>query len=510
MASSALAFLMPLGIALVLWGGMPEGRARSAAARVLAALGLATLGYWLSGFALQYGGIGCLHDLPGLGALDRPLTLLGGPGGSWGIAGQSGWLLAVPADALDGVLRLFLGQLPLLLALGVVGGLSLIGRERGVGSWLAIVLLAALLGPLVGGWAWAGGPSAAQPFMCPRPDNPAVFDVNYGGWLGNLGLTLGWGHGFVDFAGSGTVHLLAAAVALAAIVTFGPRTAPMPEGEPVEMPPVHLPLLAVLGLALWYGGWLAWPLAHPLYTGIPWPVYALNGLLALGAGTLAAQLYAAATTGRADVLMAVRGGAAGLVAISASAPFVPFWGAALIGLIAGALVPVVQYAVEHVWRREDLTAALAVHGVGGLWGLLALGILASGWSGVGWNALGAHDYLGMASQGVSGLIVAPGLVSDLGQIRAQLIGAMVILVTGFVPALALFQLVNAPARLAAVASTPAPVSEAEEQKSIRVEPAAEVASVTAEPLVQETQVEAEARAEEEAKAVMVEEGGHEG
>jgi Amt family ammonium transporter len=214
------------------------------------------------------------------------------------------------------------------------------------------------------------------------------------------------------------------------------------------MPPVHLPLIAVAGLVLWFLGWLSLPLEHPLYTGLSWPVIALNGLLALGAGTLAAQLYSGFTAGRADVLMAVRGGAAGLVAISAAAPFVAPWGAFVIGLLAGAVVPVLHYIIEHVWRREDLTASISVFLAAGLWGLIALGLLANGQHGVGWNALGREEFLGTPPQGVSGLIVAPGLVSDTRQIIAQLVGAVTIFLAGFVPAALVFLCMRLPGWLA--------------------------------------------------------------
>lgn len=447
MTATVLAFLAPLGIAMVLWGGMPERKARGAAARLLAVLALTTLGFWASGFALQYGGIGCLHDLPGLEAVQHEFPLWNlGP--SWGLAGTEGWLLNVPAGSLEGVLGLFLAQLPWLAVLTVVAGLGLVGRERGAGSWLIVLVLAAAVGPLAAGWAWAGGPSAAAQFLCARPEDQAAFDVNFGGWLGNLGVTAGWGHGFVDYAGSGTLFLLAGAVGLAGALILGPRRPPDDPAQPVEMPPVHLPLIAVAGLVLWFLGWLSLPLEHPLYTGLSWPVIALNGLLALGAGTLAAQLYSAFTAGRADVLMAVRGGAAGLVAISAAAPFVAPWGAFVIGLLAGAVVPVLHYIVEHVWRREDLTASISVFLAAGLWGLIALGLLADGQHGAGWNALGREEFLGTPPQGVSGLIVAPGLVSDTRQIFAQLVGAAAIFLTGFVPAACVFLLMRLPAWLA--------------------------------------------------------------
>jgi hypothetical protein len=91
-----LAFLVPLGYALIAVAGLDEGRARHAALSTLAALGLAILGYVATGFALEYGGVGLAYTLPGLEGLVWEWSALGATWGSgWGMAGLVGWGLSV-------------------------------------------------------------------------------------------------------------------------------------------------------------------------------------------------------------------------------------------------------------------------------------------------------------------------------------------------------------------------------------------------------------------------------
>ena len=81
-----LAFLLPIGYALIGASGLPRERARSGAVAFLAALGLAVAGYVITGFALQYGGVGLVHDLPGYDGLIWEWSALGvtwGPAGAW-------------------------------------------------------------------------------------------------------------------------------------------------------------------------------------------------------------------------------------------------------------------------------------------------------------------------------------------------------------------------------------------------------------------------------------------
>jgi len=414
--AGCLAFLIPVGFTLLASGGMPEKKAVPTALMGLAATGLAVVGYLASGFALQFGGIGLVSDLPGLGGLIlewSPLDVTWGTG--WGALGLKGFFLQKGADT-PLAHALFFSQLPLLITASLIPLLTLRSRVKSSALVLGALLITAVVYPIVGNWVWGGG------------------------WLANLGLNLELGHGFVDFAGSGMVHLLGGVAALAGILAFGLRSERAE--EPAQMPPVHLPLLAILGSLLLLIGWVGLVLSNPLYVlsgDLPQSLMAVNVVLAAGGSTLATMLYAWFTTSKANVLMVARGLASGLVAISAACPFVAPWAAFLIGAVAGLLLPLGIYLVEYLLRLDDPAAVVATHALSGLWGLLALTIFADGHSGAGWNGVGAEEYLGVAGQGVSGYLVASGFQIDLpNQLYAQLIGIAAIAIVGFALAWALF------------------------------------------------------------------------
>jgi Amt family ammonium transporter len=165
--------------------------------------------------------------------------------------------------------------------------------------------------------------------------------------------------------------------------------------------------------------------AHPAHTqaGLVSPRVAVNLVLAAAGGALVPCLYTWFTSGAADSLMAARGAAAGVLAVTAALPFMPPWAALALGATAGLLMPVVVFLVRHVIRIDDPTGAVPIGVVGGLLGVLAPGLLSDGRLGMGWNGIGAQAYLGVTAQGVTGFFAAPGLVPDWpGQIYAQLVG----------------------------------------------------------------------------------------
>jgi Amt family ammonium transporter len=427
LVASCLAFLIPAGFILLASGGMPEEKAVPTAVMGLTATGLALVGYLACGFALQFGGIGLVSDLPGLGGLIwewSPLDVTWGTG--WGTLGLKGFFLQEGADT-PLAYALFLSQLPLVLTACLIPLLTLRSRAKPSVIVVGAFLIAAVVYPILGNWVWGGG------------------------WLANLGSNLELGHGFVDFAGSGMVHFLGGVAAFAGILAFGLRSPALhpPQwggkrgGEPARMPPVHLPLLAILGSLLLLIGWLGLVLGNPLYMSneaLAGSLMAVNVVLAAGGGVLVAMLYAWFTTSEANVLMVARGLAAGLVAISAACPFVPPWAAFLIGAVAGLLLPLGIYFVEYLLRLDDSAAAIATHGLSGLWGLLTLAIFADGRHGAGWNGVGAKEYLSTAGQGVSGYLVASGFQLDLpNQLYAQLIGIAAIAIVAFALAWALFK-----------------------------------------------------------------------
>ena len=200
------------------------------------------------------------------------------------------------------------------------------------------------------------------------------------------------------------------------------------------MPPVHLPILAVVGAGFLLVGSLAWTVSNPLIdlSTLNLPLLALNGILAAAAGCMLPLIFTWFLAGTPDPLMATRGFAAGAVAVAAAAPFIPPLSALAIGAAIGLLIPLAIFLVDHVLRWDDSTAALVVHGLAGALGLLAVGIFADGRAGQGWNGIGAESYLGMARQGVTGALVSGILKPDWPtQMQAQLIGIAALALLGF-------------------------------------------------------------------------------
>ncbi len=242
------------------------------------------------------------------------------------------------------------------------------------------------------------------------------------------------GHGLVDFGGAAGVHLLGASVALAGILIFCPRRPPRADDAPVDLPPVHLPLLGALGATLIVAGGLGWSYANPLLDPASAPPLrgAINSLLAAVGGALAPLVYTWFVAGRHDALVVARGVAAGAIAMLAAGPLVPPWAALLIGVIAGLIVPFATYTVDHVLRLDDPTAVIATHGLGAVWGLLAVALFADGLAGRGWNGIGFDQYLGVAGQGVTGLFAAVRMQPDWpGQMQAQIIGLVATMLIPF-------------------------------------------------------------------------------
>ena len=438
-------FLLPIGLILLGAAAFPEERAVSAATGALVAWGLATLAYFVVGFAFQFGGIAVFYDSPDLAGLYMEYSLLDTTWGTgWGMIGLKGFFMLDDAATAAGALVLFLAQLPLL---GVATLIPYFALQSRAPRWVALLislLMGSLIYPITGNWIWGGG------------------------WLANLGGNLDLGHGLVDAAGGGQVALVGASVALAALLVFRNRSTsetpdvvsvadpeaallandasathpeepehdePAPnEPDLVRMPPVHLPLLGLLGASLMVVGWMGTGLMSHQPTAVDTllAVIAVNLMLGGLGGALTAGLYSWFTTSHLNPLMSARGLVAGLIVVAAGAAFIPAWSALATGLVAGLMLPPLIYLFDCVLRLDDTPSSLSTFGIPALLGLLLLALVASGRYGVGWNGVGEQSYLGVEGQGVSGLIVAPGYASDWsGQIVAQLVGAVAILLWSF-------------------------------------------------------------------------------
>jgi ammonium transporter, Amt family len=245
-----------------------------------------------------------------------------------------------------------------------------------------------------------------------------------GGWLAQAGHNWGLGHGAVDFAGSGVVHAMGGMIALAGAMCLGPRIGKFKDGRTAPIPGHHVPMV-VAGTFILAFGWFGFNPGSTLAgTDLRISVVVVNTMLASVAGSVAAMLTLNALRLKPDTSMMCNGMLAGLVAITAPCAFVDSWAAALIGALAGVLV---VFSVFFWERRgiDDPVGAISVHGVNGLWGLIAVGLFANGKYGAGWNGV---------EGGVKGLFFG-----DASQLSAQALDAAVVAAFGFAMAYVWFK-----------------------------------------------------------------------
>ena len=212
------------------------------------------------------------------------------------------------------------------------------------------VVMTAVIYPLEGSWTWGGND---------------VFGLYN---LGDLG--------FLDFAGSGIVHMAGAAAGVAGVLTIGARKGKYSvDGKVNAIPGANMPL-ATLGTFILWMGWFGFNGGSVLATATVGDANAvavvfLNTNAAAAGGCIIALLVAKFAFGKADLTMALNGCLAGLVAITAGPDTPSPLGATIIGGLGGALVVASIVTLDKL-KFDDPVGAISVHGVVGLLGLLAV------------------------------------------------------------------------------------------------------------------------------------------
>ncbi len=256
-----------------------------------------------------------------------------------------------------------------------------------------------------------------------------------GGFLAQGGLNWGLGHGAVDFAGSGVVHAMGGVIALIGSMILGPRIGKYDKGKPQAMPGHDIPMV-VCGTFILAFGWFGFNPGSTLAgTDLRISFVVVNTMLAGVAATITAMLALSMKGLKPDPTMLCNGMLAGLVAITAPCAFVEPWAAVAIGAIAGVLVIYSVFFFEKL-GVDDPAGAISVHGVNGSWGVISLGIFASGAYGAGWNGVVRPEYVEKYGyDGVRGL-----LYGDASQFVMQLINITVCLVFGAAMAFVWFKI----------------------------------------------------------------------
>ena len=321
----AIIFFMEGGFALLEAGFVRSKNAMSIIAKVIIDITFGGIAFYLIGFGIAYGNSnGWFAFDTGITTKDLGLGLTVSNKLFWFI--QLGFAIA---------------------AISIVSGA--VAERMKIWSYaIYVFIFCAVMYPLVANWVW-----------------------NPNGWLAL--------RGFNDFAGSAAVHAMGGFSALAAAIVLGPRIGKYRKNGEVNAIPGHnLPLAAIGAFILWFG-WFGFNPGSTLGAVGNWELIgtvATNTFLASAAGGISTMFYTYFRYGQIDITMTINGVLAGLVAITAGCNVVGPNAAIIIGLIAGVLVDIAVLYIDKL-KIDDPVGAIAVHGVNGFFGALAVGLFAT-------------------------------------------------------------------------------------------------------------------------------------
>ncbi len=357
-----LVMFMQAGFAMVETGFVRVKNVAHTMAMNLLVYPLGMLGFFITGFGIMFGGIGPLATLGGYTGLNNEfsITLLGH---QFGLFGMTGFGLIGTYDV--GVFTLFLFQMVFMDTTATIPTGALAERWKFLSFCIMGFMIGAVIYPFFGNWVWGGG------------------------WLAQLGVNFGLGHGHVDFAGSSVVHMTGGMIGLVGALLIGPRIGKYNKDGSVNAIPGHSLPLAIIGTFILAFGWFGFNAGSTMAGGdLRIAIVATNTMLASATGCIMSVAWMwAVRSKKPDPGMACNGMLAGLVAITAPCAFVNQISASIIGLVSGILVVEAVFFVERKAKIDDPVGAISVHLVNGAWGCLALGLFADGSYGFGWNGV---------------------------------------------------------------------------------------------------------------------------
>jgi Amt family ammonium transporter len=326
-----LVMFMAPGFAMLEAGMVRAKNTSEILTKNVALFAIASIMYLLCGYAIMYPGAGEGAWLPILGGLigdENTTEAVLASGGDTYYSARSDFFFQVVFVAT---------------AMSIVSGA--VAERMKLWAFLAFaVVMTGFIYPIQGFWKWGGGALDAA--------------------------------GFLDFAGSGVVHMCGAAAALAGVIFLGPRKGKYgPNGEIHPIVGANMPL-ATLGMFILWFGWFGFNGGSELMISNVDEANAVaqvfvNTNTAAAGGLVAALILARIMFGKADLTMALNGALAGLVSITAE----PLTGSAqlslLIGAIGGVIVVLSIVALDKL-KIDDPVGAISVHGTCGIWGLLAV------------------------------------------------------------------------------------------------------------------------------------------
>ncbi|WP_130536857.1 ammonium transporter [Thiomicrorhabdus indica] len=331
--SGALVMWMAAGFAMLEAGMVRAKNTTEILAKNVGLFAIACIMYMLVGYNIMYPGEAVSSFFPGisflLGADNDVASVIAGGDDAPYYSGMSDFFFQVVFVAT---------------AMSVVSG-AVAERMKLMSFFAFAIVFTAFIYPMQGYWKWGGG------------------------FLDELG--------FLDFAGSGIVHMAGAAAALAGVILLGARKGKYgPNGESRAIPGANLPL-ATLGTFILWLGWFGFNGGSELKISNVDEANAVaaifvNTLLAAAGGVIGALIMSKIKFGKADLTMMLNGALAGLVAITAE-PLTPSpLAATFIGLAGGVIVVLAILIIDKTFKIDDPVGAISVHGVVGIFGLIAV------------------------------------------------------------------------------------------------------------------------------------------
>ncbi len=327
MTAAALVFFMQAGFMLLEAGGVRSKNSVNVAQKNLIDFLLSTVCFGAVGFALMFGAsqggwFGWSQDIAFFGANDQ-------------------WSMTFFVFQL-----VFCGT-----AATIVSG-AVAERMSMGGYMLCTILIALVIYPIVGHWAWGG-----------------LLNGQEGPWLADMG--------FMDFAGGTVVHSVGAWVGLAAIIVIGARKGRFDEaGNPVKLHG-HSPILSTTGCIIIWVGWIGFNGGSTTVGSGDFAVIVQNTMVCGGVSGAVAMLMGWFLRGHMSPDAAINGVLAGLVAITPGCDVLTGQTAMLLGLLTAPVLMVSEWALANLCKLDDPIGAVSVHGVCGAFGTVMLAVLAT-------------------------------------------------------------------------------------------------------------------------------------
>ncbi|NES85932.1 MAG: ammonium transporter [Moorea sp. SIO2B7] len=322
--AAILVIFMNAGFGMLETGFCRQKNAVNILTKNLIVFALATIAYWSIGYSLMFG---------------TGNSFIGG--GGWFLSGEPATYGLDPFPAGLPISVAFLFQAAFAGTAATIVSGAVAERIKFTDFLIFSVLIVGISYPITGHWVWSGD-----------------------GWLSKMG--------FSDFAGSTVVHSVGGWAALMGAAILGARKGKYRDGR-INAIPGHNMSIATLGCLILWIGWFGFNPGSQLAADSAVPYIAVTTNLAAAAGGITATFTSWLKDGKPDLSMVINGILAGLVGITAGCDGVSYWGAVIIGAIAGIIV-VYSVAFFDNIKIDDPVGAISVHLVNGMWGTLAVGL----------------------------------------------------------------------------------------------------------------------------------------